>query len=118
MNALEKGFDIAPLADISDASIDMILARDLSRAQIIDLLSGALNKGSHILKPTCDYLKAADFVLVPDKNSASRSWGEWLRNAKYYHDICVDGEMIKVEDGLALWVKLLDQNRQVFNCIV
>ncbi|KAJ3404263.1 Sphingosine kinase 2 [Chytridiales sp. JEL 0842] len=128
MTSLERGFDIAPLAstlsintprDPSSNSpcMDLVLAEKLSRAQIIDFLSGALQKGSHIHKPTCKYLKTPGFLLIPSQHSASRSWKEWAKGVGKYHDICVDGEMMKVNEGDAVWVRLLDADRQVISCI-
>ena len=145
MSSLEPGFRIAPHASPSDPSIALLMARNQTSSQIMNLLSlasqkteGTTNTKSHVDLESTDVLKTDYFVLVPHRKSGravkklsdrgeetSYSWWRGLLNMFVYehrdeqivHDICVDGEMITVEDGNAVWVKSL-KDVDLFSVIV
>ncbi|RKO94072.1 ATP-NAD kinase-like domain-containing protein [Blyttiomyces helicus] len=117
MSSLERGFRIAPHATPHDACLDLILAPDCDRAQTIQMLTGALTSGSHATQESVKLLKVRGMVLVPDAGSCSRR-GSWFGfGGKLVSDVCIDGEMIELEAGKALWVRILDEADQKFRVL-
>ncbi|KAJ3277993.1 hypothetical protein HK104_002752 [Borealophlyctis nickersoniae] len=127
MSSLEPGFRIAPYASPSSPDLDLILCPDVSRGDTVRMLGAATTGGGHPSLPFVKYVKARGFVFVPDTASAAARAEDGgilsLVAAKIglggrrAHDVCVDGEMLEVEDGNGVWVRVLEEGEQVFDVI-
>ncbi|KND03613.1 uncharacterized protein SPPG_01089 [Spizellomyces punctatus DAOM BR117] len=111
MSSLEPGFQIAPHAHPSTSNIDLVLAPSLNRSQLLHFLQSTPAIPEYIR-----YIKTRGFKLAPSQSSGRRT--SWVPKAgKLVHDICIDGEMVELENGQAVWVKILDERAQLFNVV-
>lgn len=108
MSSLERGFEIAPYADPASSKLDIIFGCGLPRAELANFLQHTPHIPSSVR-----YVKADGFKLVPKTESSRRTWSGIL-----LHDVCVDGEMVELVDGTALWVKQMRRDDQVFEVLI
>ena len=59
-----KGMQMAPLAQINDGLIDLIIAKKAGRLKLLSLFPRLFN-GSHISDPLCEYRQVKEFSIVP-----------------------------------------------------
>ncbi|KAJ3301815.1 hypothetical protein HDU76_005639 [Blyttiomyces sp. JEL0837] len=110
MSHLEPGFPIAPFATPTNRQTDLILAnKSMTSQQVGNMLNlAAKGLGRHLLMEGVDNLKVRRFVLVPKSAASSSSWASWFGGSGSGADVCVDGEMVKVQEGDAVWVRDLE----------
>ena len=72
-----KGMKMAPLAQINDGMIDLIIARKASRIKLLRLFP-KLFSGKHIADPIVEYRHVKEFSVLPLENSALNIDGEIL----------------------------------------
>ncbi|KAJ3279467.1 hypothetical protein HDU76_009499 [Blyttiomyces sp. JEL0837] len=111
MSHLERGFRIAPFATPTNRQTDLILAnKSMTSQQVGNMLNlAAKGLGRHLLMDGVGNLKVRRFVLVPKSAAgSSSSWASWFGGSGGGADVCVDGEMVKVQEGYAVWVRDLE----------
>jgi diacylglycerol kinase family enzyme len=99
MTFLERGFKIAPDADFSTDQMNLITTGNISRSEMYTFLMDAAADGKHTKLNYVRNQKALGFRLKPLSQSARQGQGR-----KKVHDICIDGEMVEVDDGCEIAV--------------
>ncbi|TPX70629.1 hypothetical protein SpCBS45565_g01559 [Spizellomyces sp. 'palustris'] len=95
MSSLEPGFQIAPHAHPSTPNVDLVLAPSLNRSQLLHFL-----QSTPTIPEFIRYIKTRGFKLIPSQSSGRRT--SWVpKVGKLVHDICIDGEMVELENGKA-----------------
>ncbi len=112
MTHLQKGFQIAPTADLSSTNMTLVMTqKNVSRFQMAKFLKSVEDGKPIDGLPFVQTLNTEGFVLRPDPRSGRwRGWTDWTR----VHGICIDGEMEEIDNGAEIWVKPLEEERQVF----
>ncbi|KAJ3055995.1 hypothetical protein HK097_008484 [Rhizophlyctis rosea] len=116
VSSLELGFKIAPHAHPSNPTTDLILCTSPDRSQVLDLLKGAGQNGNHTTLPFVKYVRAKGYTLLPTGGGRVKTDGmvEWVSSlvgsggGRVVHDLCIDGEMVEVEDGKAVWISVVE----------
>ena len=70
-----KGMQMAPLAQINDGLIDLIIAKKAGRLKLLSLFPRLFN-GSHISDPLCEYRQVKEFSIVPSDDNILNIDGE------------------------------------------
>ena len=109
MTHLDSGFNVAPHADFSSLDFDIVSTSLIGRRKLGTFLDQATRRGQHIHLPFVHMDKASGFCLRPDSKSGRR-----INRGQIVHDICIDGEIWEMEDGLEMIVKPLKPASQIF----
>ena len=72
-----KGMKMAPLAQLDDGMIDLIIARKASRIKLLRLFP-KLFSGKHIADPVVDYRQVREFSVIPQEDCVLNIDGEIL----------------------------------------
>ena len=72
-----KGMMMAPLAQLNDGLIDLIIARKAGRLKLLSLFP-KLFKGAHVGDPLVDYHQVKEFSIVPKEDNILNIDGEML----------------------------------------
>jgi YegS/Rv2252/BmrU family lipid kinase len=72
-----KGMQMAPLAQLDDGLIDLIIVRKVGRLKLLKLFPKVFS-GKHIGDPTVDYRQVSEFSIKPEDRSALNIDGEML----------------------------------------
>ena len=72
-----KGMKMAPLAQLDDGMIDLIIARKASRIKLLRLFP-KLFSGKHIADPIVDYRQVREFSVIPQEDCVLNIDGEIL----------------------------------------
>lgn len=70
-----KGMQMAPLAQINDGLIDLIIAKKAGRLKLLSLFPRLFN-GSHISDPLCEYRQVKEFSIIPSDDNILNIDGE------------------------------------------
>jgi diacylglycerol kinase family enzyme len=74
---------MAPLAQIDDGLIDLLIVRKAGRMKLLSLFT-KIFKGGHVGDPVVGYHQAKEFSLVPLENHALNIDGEIIGNTPIY----------------------------------
>ena len=118
MTHLQKGFQIAPTANLSEKDLTLISTQNVSRLQMAKFLK-SVEDGKPVDDSTefgfVQSLKTEGFVLRPEPKSGRwRGWFDWTR----VHDVCIDGEMEEIENGAEIWVRPWDDAEESVSFVV
>ena len=72
-----KGMKMAPLAQLNDGLIDLIIARKASRLKLL-MLFPKLFSGSHVGDPLVDYRQVKEFSIIPQEDNILNIDGEMI----------------------------------------
>ncbi|KAJ3043162.1 hypothetical protein HDV00_005778 [Rhizophlyctis rosea] len=111
-SSLEPGFKIAPHAHPSQPTLDLVLCTSPDRSHVIEMLTKAGQGGAHASLPFVHYVRTKGWTLLPSTAAGRSKQGLVERvvggKDERVHDLCVDGEMVQVEDGGAVWVRTVE----------
>ena len=74
-----KGMKMAPLAQLDDGMIDLIIARKASSIKLLRVFP-KLFSGKHIADPVVDYRQVREFSVIPQEDCVLNIDGEILGN--------------------------------------
>ena len=72
-----KGMMMAPLAQLNDGLIDLIIARKAGRLKLLSLFP-KLFKGAHVGDPLVDYHQVKEFSIIPKEDNILNIDGEMI----------------------------------------
>ena len=77
-----KGMRMAPLAQLDDGLIDLIIVRKVSRIRLLRLFPKIFS-GAHIGDPGVDYRQVKNFKIIPDENNPLNIDGEIIGSTPF-----------------------------------
>ena len=85
-----KGMQMAPLAQLNDGLIDLIIARKAGRIKLLTLFP-KLFSGAHVGDPLVDYRQVKEFSIIPQEDNILNIDGEMIGSTPIH---------VNVEQGL------------------
>lgn len=92
------GTPVAPLADVDDGCLDVMLVRDVSRLEFIRLLP-RLRRGTHLRSPHVSYYRARRFEVETHGDVAVNADGEPVAGRVLRYELLKRGQPVVVADA-------------------
>ncbi|KAI9329632.1 ATP-NAD kinase-like domain-containing protein [Obelidium mucronatum] len=115
MTHFEPGFNISPNSSPFSREIDVISTTTRSGSKLWSFLMSACFGGNPLHLPYCENIKVRGIVFQPILRGF---WRFMFNPRRCSADVCVDGEMWRVPNGKAVYIKDLDDMEQIFDIIV
>ncbi|HEX6308768.1 MAG TPA: diacylglycerol kinase family protein [Longimicrobiales bacterium] len=92
------GTPVAPLADVDDGCLDVMLVRGVSRLKFIGLLP-RLRRGTHLKSPDVSYYRARRFEVETDGDVVVNADGEPVAGRTFRYELLKRGQAVMVADA-------------------